>query len=208
MGSTVTAGNPLWRRAVGGFIAAIVVWIYASALSHGFWPSGHPWSGLTLSLSAVHNFLPLNSKRIASIVVAVGMVASAVLWGLSLHSASAERSRAREASAMKEPPSDGESLDEEPSAAAGAVGQAAAAALGEAARLASGCHAKAGPVGSGKVRVVYAQDGSVQSADILTKEFRDTLTGSCVRMVFRRAKIPPFSGPSRTFIKAFSISET
>jgi len=30
------------------------------------------------------------------------------------------------------------------------------------------------------VRVVYAQDGSVQSADVLTTEFHDTVTGSCV----------------------------
>jgi hypothetical protein len=204
MGSGLTAGIQRWRRVVGGFIAAIVISTYAHALSHGFWPSGHPWSGLTLSLAAVQSFLPLGSKHVAGVVLALGMAASAVLWGLSVHSASPERSRSEEASVSQE-----SAADEEPSeeSVAGAVGEAAATALGEAARLAASCRPKAGPAGPGKVRVVFSQDGSVQSVDLLTKKFRDTLTGSCVRMVFRRAKIPPFSEPSPTFIKSFSIPE-
>jgi hypothetical protein len=53
--------------------------------------------------------------------------------------------------------------------------------------------------------VVYSPDGSALAAEVLSKEFRDTLTGSCVRMVFRRATIPVFSAPTPTFIKSFSI---
>jgi hypothetical protein len=55
------------------------------------------------------------------------------------------------------------------------------------------------------VRVVYAQDGRVQSAEILTNELRGTLTGSCVRSACLRAKIPAFSGPLPTYIKSSSI---
>ena len=73
--------------------------------------------------------------------------------------------------------------------------------------LASSCRPRGGPSGAGKARVIYSNDGDVQSVEILTAKFRDTLTGSCVRMVFRRAKIPPFKGEPPTFIKSFTIPE-
>jgi hypothetical protein len=73
--------------------------------------------------------------------------------------------------------------------------------------LASSCRPRGGPAGPGKARVIYANDGSVKSVEILTARFRDTLTGSCVRMVFRRAKIPAFTGQPPTFIKSFTIPE-
>jgi hypothetical protein len=88
-----------------------------------------------------------------------------------------------------------------------AVNEAAAAALANSANLASSCRPRGGPAGPGKARVIYSNDGEVQSVEILTAKFRDTLTGSCVRMVFRRAKIPPFKGEPPTFIKSFSIPE-
>src|SRR5690606_28922408 len=77
--------------------------------------------------------------------------------------------------------------------AAAAVNEAAAAALANSANLASSCRPRGGPSGAGKARIIYSNDGDVQSVEILTAKFRDTLTGSCVRMVFRRAKIPPFT---------------
>jgi len=88
-----------------------------------------------------------------------------------------------------------------------AVNEAAAAALTNSANLASSCRPRGGPAGAGKARVVYSNDGEVQSVEILTAKFRDTLTGSCVRMVFRRAKIAPFKGEPPTFIKSFTIPE-
>jgi hypothetical protein len=197
MGSAAASGIETWRRVAGGFIAAIVLWTYAYARSHGDWPPGHPWSGMTLSLLAVHNFLPLKSKTVAGLVAALAGLGSAVLWLLSLQSASAARSGASAANAPQEVQS-GAQL-------AGPVEAAADTALTEAARLAASCHPEGGPVGSGKVRVVYSEDGNVQSVEMLSEEFRDTLTGSCVRMVFRRAKIPAFNGPTTTFIKGFSI---
>lgn len=88
-----------------------------------------------------------------------------------------------------------------------AVNEAAAAALASSANLASSCRPRGGPAGPGKARVIYSNDGEVQSVEILTAKFRDTLTGSCVRMVFRRAKIPAFKGEPPTFIKSFTIPE-
>jgi len=88
-----------------------------------------------------------------------------------------------------------------------AVNAAAATALGNAAKLASSCRPRGGPSGDGKARVIYSPDGEVQSVEILTAKFRDTLTASCVRMVFRRAKIPAFKGEPPTFIKSFTIPE-
>jgi len=92
-------------------------------------------------------------------------------------------------------------------AAGSSVNEAAAAALASSAKLASSCRPRGGPSGAGKARIIYSQDGEVQSVEILTAKFRDTLTGSCVRMVFRRAKIPPFKGEPPTFIKSFTIPE-
>ena len=87
------------------------------------------------------------------------------------------------------------------------VNEAAAAALSNSANLAASCRPRGGPAGAGKARVIYSNDGEVQSVEILTAKFRDTLTGSCVRMVFRRAKIAPFKGEPPTFIKSFTIPE-
>jgi hypothetical protein len=95
----------------------------------------------------------------------------------------------------------------EPTPVSSAVNDAAATALGNSAKLASSCRPRGGPAGAGKARVIYSNDGEVESVEILTAKFRDTLTGSCVRMVFRRAKIPPFKGEPPTFIKSFTIPE-
>jgi hypothetical protein len=95
----------------------------------------------------------------------------------------------------------------EPTPVSSAVNDAAAAALGNSAKLASSCRPPGGASGPGKARVIYSNDGEVQSVEILTAKFRDTLTGSCVKMVFRRAKIPPFKGEPPTFIKSFTIPE-
>ena len=84
--------------------------------------------------------------------------------------------------------------------------EAARVALTAAAELASGCHASGDPTGKGKARVVYANDGSVKSVEVLTQKFRETLSGSCVRLVFRRATIEPFLGPEPTFIKYFELT--
>jgi hypothetical protein len=100
-----------------------------------------------------------------------------------------------------------EASPEAPPPANSSVNEAAAAALANSANLAASCRPSGGPSGQGKARIIYSQDGDVQSVEILTAKFRDTLTGSCVRMVFRRAKIPAFKGEPPTFIKSFTIPE-
>ena len=105
----------------------------------------------------------------------------------------------------KEPKPAKEAKAEAP--ASSAVNEAAATALGNSAKLASSCRPRGGPSGEGKARVIYSNDGEVQSVEILTAKFRDTLTASCVKMVFRRAKIAPFKGEPPTFIKSFTIPE-
>jgi hypothetical protein len=196
MGATASDGYWTTRRVLGGFTGAIVLGMYAFAWRTGHWPSGHPWSGITLGLIASQSFLPLRSKL--GLVASVLAMLASVLWVLALPAFSAALSGSSEANDQQ-----GVSAHEP---APGSVEAYATHALGEAAKVAAFCQPQGGPVGTGKVRVVYAQDGSVQSAEVLTQEFRDTVAGSCVRMAFLRAKIPAFSGPEPTFIKSFSIS--
>src|SRR5690606_9663934 len=72
--------------------------------------------------------------------------------------------------------------------------QAAKAALDDAAAQARNCRPQGGPSGSGKVQVRYEPTGKVGAVSILTPQFDNTTTGSCVVMVFRRASIPAFTG--------------
>lgn len=117
------------------------------------------------------------------------------------------RAPAETASAEAAEPAEEEKEPQAARAAGPEVNEAAAAALANSAKLASSCRPRGGPSGSGKARIIYSQEGEVQSVEILTAKFRDTLTGSCVRMVFRRAKIPAFKGEPPTFIKGFNIPE-
>jgi hypothetical protein len=51
----------------------------------------------------------------------------------------------------------------------------------------------------------FDPDGHVSQARLLTEAFQDSLTGSCVRMVFRRALVPPFDGPAPPLIRHVNI---
>lgn len=84
--------------------------------------------------------------------------------------------------------------------------EAAKAALAEAASQAKNCRPAGGPSGTGRVEVHYEPSGKVSSVNILTSKFENTTTGSCVRMLFRRAKVPEFTGaPVVTVSKSFEI---
>jgi hypothetical protein len=72
--------------------------------------------------------------------------------------------------------------------------QAAKTALDDAAAQARNCRPQGGPSGSGKVQVRYEPTGKVGAVSILTPQFDNTTTGSCLVMVFRRASIPAFNG--------------
>jgi len=84
--------------------------------------------------------------------------------------------------------------------------EAAKNALAEAASQAKNCRPAGGPSGTGRVEVHYEPSGKVASVNILTSKFENTTTGSCVRMLFRRAKVPEFTGaPVVTVSKSFEI---
>jgi len=83
---------------------------------------------------------------------------------------------------------------------------AAQAALGSAAGGAGSCKKPGGPTGSGKVQVTFAPSGRVTSANVAGPPFAGTPVGGCVAGVFRRAKVPPFSGNPVTVSKSFSIN--
>jgi hypothetical protein len=54
--------------------------------------------------------------------------------------------------------------------------------------------------------VRYEPSGKVSNVTILTSKFDNTTAGSCVRMLFRRAKVPEFTGaPVVVVNKSFEI---
>jgi hypothetical protein len=84
--------------------------------------------------------------------------------------------------------------------------EAAKAALDEAAGQAKNCRPQGGPSGTGRVQVRYEPSGKVSNVAILTSKFDNTTAGSCVRMLFRRAKVPEFTGaPVVVVNKSFEI---
>jgi hypothetical protein len=88
-----------------------------------------------------------------------------------------------------------------------AVNDAAATALGNSAKLASSCRPRGGPAGAGKARVIYSNDGEVESVEILTAKFRDTLTAAACAWCSVARRSRPFKGEPPTFIKSFTIPE-
>jgi uncharacterized protein DUF4339 len=83
---------------------------------------------------------------------------------------------------------------------------AAKAALDAAAGQAKNCRPQGGLTGSGRVQVRYEPSGRVAAVSMLTGKFENTTTGSCVEMLFRRAKVPEFSGaPVVVVNKSFDI---
>jgi predicted Zn finger-like uncharacterized protein len=82
---------------------------------------------------------------------------------------------------------------------------AAQVALTQAASNAGGCRKAGGPTGSGKVQVTFATSGRVTSANVTGGAFPGTSVGGCVASVFRKARIPAFSGNPVTVSKSFSV---
>jgi hypothetical protein len=83
---------------------------------------------------------------------------------------------------------------------------AAKAALSASAAQASSCKRPGGPTGSGKAVVTFATSGRVTSANVAGAPFAGTSVGGCIASVFRRARVPAFSGAPVTVSKSFSIS--
>jgi hypothetical protein len=61
--------------------------------------------------------------------------------------------------------------------------------------------------GSGRVEIVFAPSGAVQSANLMPgSPFDGTPTGKCVEARFRGARVPAFGGSPFTVTKSFSIN--
>jgi hypothetical protein len=85
--------------------------------------------------------------------------------------------------------------------------EAAATALSKATATARECSGVADPHGKGRILVTFAADGHVVGAAIeaggLTSpdgrpaagDIRGTSVGNCVEGIFRKPRVPPFSGP-------------
>jgi predicted Zn finger-like uncharacterized protein len=66
---------------------------------------------------------------------------------------------------------------------------------------------RADTTGSGKVEIVFAPSGGVQSAVLMAgSPFDGTPTGKCVEARFRQARVPPFGGSPVPVTKSFSIN--
>ncbi len=77
------------QRVLGVLTAAMVIGVYAFAMSRGKMPPSHPWSGLTLGLlSARAIFFPVRSDVRPSApgwIVSGLALAGALMWGWSAH---------------------------------------------------------------------------------------------------------------------------
>lgn len=126
-------------------------------------------------------------------------------------SAEAASSSEEQTSSVADAPADDDADSNEAPKSTGKPGStfnrdAAKAALAAAASQVKNCRPPGGPTGSGQVQVRYEPSGKVSSVEILTNKFENTTTGSCVAMVFRRAKVPEFTGaPVVVVNKSFEI---
>ncbi|HMA94589.1 MAG TPA: zinc-ribbon domain-containing protein [Polyangiaceae bacterium] len=106
----------------------------------------------------------------------------------------------------KETPKKEEAAAAPPSGGAAFSREAAAQALSVAASQTSICKKPDGPTGTGKVQVTFAPSGRATTANIISGPFGGTAVGGCVSGVFKRAKVPAFSGDPVTVAKSFTIS--
>ena len=93
--------------------------------------------------------------------------------------------------------------------------EAAAAALSKATAAARECSGAADPHGKGRILVSFAPDGHVFSAAIepggltgpdgrpTATEIRGTSVGNCVEVIFRKTRVPPFSGANVSVHRIF-----
>jgi predicted Zn finger-like uncharacterized protein len=78
--------------------------------------------------------------------------------------------------------------------------------LAAAAAAAQSCKKGDGPVGTGRVVVVFAPSGGAQTATLAGPPFDGTPTGACVAARFRGVHVPPFSGSPFSVSKSFTIN--
>ena len=80
---------------------------------------------------------------------------------------------------------------------------AAAAALGGV--NVGSCAQPGGPTGAGRISVTFAPDGAARRVVCTNPPFAGTAVGACIEQLFRRARVPAFSGAEVTVGKAFRV---
>ena len=74
------------------------------------------------------------------------------------------------------------------------------------ASAAQSCKRPGGPLGTGRVVVLFAPSGVAQSATVTGPPFEGTSTGACVAGRFRAVRVPAFSGSPYSVAKSFTIN--
>lgn len=98
------------------------------------------------------------------------------------------------------------------SSAAKATGSApfsketAQAMLGIVASRTSTCRQSGGPSGAGKAKITFDSSGQVVSVSV-SAPFSGTPAGNCVANLFKRVRVPAFSGDRATVTKSFVVAE-
>jgi predicted Zn finger-like uncharacterized protein len=83
---------------------------------------------------------------------------------------------------------------------------AAMAVLGVAATRASSCKRPDGPTGTAKVHVTFDPSGTVVIANIVGSPIAGTPVAQCLAGLFRRIKVPPFSGDRASLSRDVTIA--
>jgi predicted Zn finger-like uncharacterized protein len=82
----------------------------------------------------------------------------------------------------------------------------AKAKLGATAASVDACKKPNGPTGTGRVVVMFAPSGAVQSATVSGPPYEGTPTGACVAARFRTVRVPAFGGSPFSVSKSFTIA--
>lgn len=81
---------------------------------------------------------------------------------------------------------------------------AAGIALNKAANETAVCKRGDGPIGKGRVRVLYQPDGRAQKVAV-SEPFHDTQVGRCLTEHFKNTRVPPFGGEPVIVNKTFEM---
>ncbi len=71
----------------------------------------------------------------------------------------------------------------------------------------SSCKRPDGPTGVGKVRVIFANDGTVMTSSVIGAPFEGTPVGDCAAGRFKMAKVHSFDGPPGVTDYTFHINK-
>ncbi len=186
--------------AIGSKPASSVAVPSATAMSAIAVASAAPSAASAASASAS------NVLADAAAPAATALTASAAAAGAKVGGRVASSKNAGDTKATDKKP-ETKAAEPAPAVAAGSFNtDAAKAQLSMMASQSTVCKRPEGPWGTGRAVITFASSGRVTTANVTGDPFGGTAVGGCVANVFRRAKVPPFSGDSVTVSKSFTIA--